>query len=74
MASTTVSSLTPTRDDFAAMLDESFAGGNRLVGRKSARLAGNGRGDGKDDDGGHSDQALHGGTLFLDGATVLGGA
>ena len=28
MASNTVSSYTPTRDDFAAMLDESFAGGN----------------------------------------------
>src|SRR5207237_5741687 len=28
MASNTASSLTPTRDDFAAMLDESFGGGN----------------------------------------------
>ena len=27
MASNTASSLTPTRDDFAAMLDESFGGG-----------------------------------------------
>ncbi|MDB5485979.1 MAG: ribosomal protein, partial [Tardiphaga sp.] len=28
MASTATSSYNPSRDDFAAMLDESFAGGN----------------------------------------------
>ena len=28
MASNTAASYSPTRDDFAAMLDESFAGGN----------------------------------------------